>query len=194
MKIHHGGFSPGYTLTEEDVLHASPQRTSITETRLDMRELSVYMYDVGNQFSERTKWIHCFESVTSIIFCTALSEYDKEQNGQNSMRESLVLFESIVNSRWFLHTSIILFLFKFAAFRVKIKEVPLERYFPEYTDGVDVNKATQYIKRRFMRENRARLTVYSHVAEATAEDNVRVVFAAIQDTILRNNLKAFGLI
>lgn len=34
------------------------------------------MFDVGGQRSERKKWIHCFESVTAIIFCVALSEYD----------------------------------------------------------------------------------------------------------------------
>ena len=35
------------------------------------------MFDVGGQRSERKKWIHCFETVTSIIFCVALSEYDQ---------------------------------------------------------------------------------------------------------------------
>jgi hypothetical protein len=35
------------------------------------------MFDVGGQRSERKKWIHCFEAVTSIIFCVALSEYDQ---------------------------------------------------------------------------------------------------------------------
>jgi guanine nucleotide-binding protein G(i) subunit alpha len=35
------------------------------------------MFDVGGQRSERKKWIHCFEGVTSIIFCTAISEYDQ---------------------------------------------------------------------------------------------------------------------
>ena len=34
------------------------------------------MYDVGGQRSERKKWIHCFEGVTAIIFCVALSAYD----------------------------------------------------------------------------------------------------------------------
>lgn len=47
------------------------------------------MFDVGGQRSERKKWIHCFESVTSIIFCTALSEYDQvlleEHNTVNSL-------------------------------------------------------------------------------------------------------------
>lgn len=43
------------------------------------------MFDVGGQRSERKKWIHCFEAVTSIIYCVALSEYDQvllEENGQ----------------------------------------------------------------------------------------------------------------
>ena len=35
------------------------------------------MFDVGGQRSERRKWIHCFENVTSVLFLTALSEYDQ---------------------------------------------------------------------------------------------------------------------
>ena len=34
------------------------------------------MIDVGGQRSERKKWLHCFEGVSSIIFFVALSEYD----------------------------------------------------------------------------------------------------------------------
>lgn len=50
------------------------------------------MFDVGGQRSERKKWIHCFENVTSIIFCVALSEYDQvlleESNQVCSFMES----------------------------------------------------------------------------------------------------------
>jgi hypothetical protein len=35
------------------------------------------MFDIGGQRWERKKWIHHFKSVTGIIFCTALSEYDQ---------------------------------------------------------------------------------------------------------------------
>lgn len=109
------------------------------------------------------RWIHCFEAVTSIIFCVALSEYDQvllEESGQNRMAESLVLFESVVNSRWFLRTSIILFLNKIDLFKVKLPKVALEKYFPEYTGGADVNKAAKYILWRFTQLNRARLSIY----------------------------------
>jgi guanine nucleotide-binding protein G(i) subunit alpha len=97
------------------------------------------------------------------------------------MAESLVLFESVINSRWFLRTSIILFLNKIDVFKAKLPkvlahpvyifclapfpdhsffQVPLERFFPEYTGGADVNKGAKYILWRFMQANRARLNVY----------------------------------
>lgn len=48
------------------------------------------MFDVGGQRSERKKWIHCFENVTSIIFCVALSEYDQVLLEEaNQVRSSL---------------------------------------------------------------------------------------------------------
>lgn len=61
-------------------------RASCTDSsEHELTPLRIHMFDVGGQRSERKKWIHCFESVTSIIFCTALSEYDQvllEQRNQ----------------------------------------------------------------------------------------------------------------
>ena len=50
------------------------------------------LFDVGGQRSERKKWIHCFEDVTAIIFCVAMSEYDQ------------VLHEDETTVRTLLHT------------------------------------------------------------------------------------------
>lgn len=38
---------------------------------------AIRIVDVGGQKSERRKWIHCFENVTSLIFLASLSEYDQ---------------------------------------------------------------------------------------------------------------------
>jgi hypothetical protein len=95
------------------------------------------MLDVGGQRSERRKWIHCFQDVTSVIFCVALSEYDLklyEDDTTNRMQESLKLWKEICNTKWFVNTHMILFLNKRDLFEEKIKRVPLTVCFPLY-DG-----------------------------------------------------------
>ncbi|TFK67532.1 G-alpha-domain-containing protein [Pluteus cervinus] len=136
----------------------------------------ILMFAFGRQRSEWKKWIHSFESVTSIILCTSLSEYTLLSDlsctrldpvRQIGMLESLLSFESVINSRWFLRTSIMLFLNKVS--------------FPEYTGGTDINRAAKYILCRFMQVNRARLCVYPQCATDT--NSIRLVFAAVRDTI-----------
>jgi guanine nucleotide-binding protein subunit alpha len=56
-----------------------------------------------------------------------------EDSRQNRLVESLLLFESIVNSKWFVQTSIVLLLNKTDIFQKKIPKVPLSKYFPEYS-------------------------------------------------------------
>ncbi|XP_075550784.1 guanine nucleotide-binding protein G(i) subunit alpha-like isoform X4 [Dermacentor variabilis] len=67
---------PSYTPTQQDVLRTRVKTTGIVETHFVFKELHFKMFDVGGQRSERKKWIHCFEGVTAIIFCVALSGYD----------------------------------------------------------------------------------------------------------------------
>ncbi len=53
---------------------------------------------------------------------------------QNRMEESMGLFDSICNSKWFLKTSMILFLNKKDLFEEKIQQISINVCFPEY-DG-----------------------------------------------------------
>jgi guanine nucleotide-binding protein subunit alpha len=48
------------------------------------------------------------------------------------MEESIIIFDSICNSRWFTKTSIILFLNKIDLFRQKVKFSPIENFFPAF--------------------------------------------------------------
>ncbi|XP_062842746.1 guanine nucleotide-binding protein G(i) subunit alpha-2a isoform X1 [Trichomycterus rosablanca] len=65
-----------YIPTQSDVLRTRVKTTGIVETHFTFRDLHFKMFDVGGQRSERKKWIHCFEGVTAIIFCVAMSAYD----------------------------------------------------------------------------------------------------------------------
>jgi guanine nucleotide-binding protein subunit alpha len=94
------------------------------------------MFDVGGQRSERKKWIHCFENVTAIVFLAAISEYDQvlvEDETMNRMTEALNLFDTICNSKWFVSTSMILFLNKVDLFKEKLVKSNLADYYPDYT-------------------------------------------------------------
>jgi len=66
-----------YVPNNQDVLRSRVKTTGITETVFVIGDLTYRMFDVGGQRSERKKWIHCFESVTAIIFLVAISEYDQ---------------------------------------------------------------------------------------------------------------------
>lgn len=126
---------PNFTPTDQDVLRARVRTTGIEEAEFEIDAFQFRMLDVGGQRSERRKWIHCFDCVTSVLFCTSLSEYDqtlREDDSQNRMKESLLLFEEIRNSPWFKSTPFMLFLNKTDLFSDKFKLVPLTVCFPDF--------------------------------------------------------------
>ena len=135
---------PDYLPSDQDVLRSRVKTTGITETTFIIGDLTYRMFDVGGQRSERKKWIHCFENVTTILFLVAISEYDQllfEDETVNRMQEALTLFDSICNSRWFIKTSIILFLNKIDRFKEKLPVSPMKNYFPDY-EGELLARAT----------------------------------------------------
>lgn len=59
------------------------------------------------------------------------------------MHESMKLFDSICNNKWFTDTSIILFLNKKDLFEEKIKRSPLTICYPEYA-GIGMGVGCRY--------------------------------------------------
>ncbi|XP_026468123.1 guanine nucleotide-binding protein G(q) subunit alpha isoform X1 [Ctenocephalides felis] len=188
-----------YLPTEQDILRVRVPTTGIIEYPFDLEEIRFRMVDVGGQRSERRKWIHCFENVTSIIFLVALSEYDQilfESENENRMEESKALFKTIITYPWFQHSSVILFLNKKDLLEEKIMYSHLVDYFPEY-DGPqrDAIAAREFILRMFVDLNPdSEKIIYSHFTCATDTENIRFVFAAVKDTILQSNLKEYNLV
>ncbi|EDW00991.1 G protein alpha q subunit [Drosophila grimshawi] len=190
---------PDYLPTEQDILRVRVPTTGIIEYPFDLEEIRFRMVDVGGQRSERRKWIHCFENVTSIIFLVALSEYDQilfESDNENRMEESKALFRTIITYPWFQNSSVILFLNKKDLLEEKIMYSHLVDYFPEY-DGPqrDAIAAREFILRMFVDLNPdSEKIIYSHFTCATDTENIRFVFAAVKDTILQSNLKEYNLV
>ncbi|XP_030081350.1 G protein alpha q subunit isoform X2 [Drosophila hydei] len=186
---------PDYLPTEQDILRVRVPTTGIIEYPFDLEEIRFRMVDVGGQRSERRKWIHCFENVTSIIFLVALSEYDQilfESDNENRMEESKALFRTIITYPWFQNSSVILFLNKKDLLEEKIMYSHLVDYFPEY-DGPqrDAIAAREFILRMFVDLNPdSEKIIYSHFTCATDTKNVYVVFSAVKDFIMHTTLSS----
>jgi len=51
---------------------------------------------MGGPQGERKKWIHCFESVTVLIYCAALSDYDRTlTEDRNRVCQAHTLFREL---------------------------------------------------------------------------------------------------
>jgi len=88
----------------------------------------------------------------------------------NCMIKSLVLLESVINSCWFLRTSIILFLNKIDVFKT-----------PEDTSPKILPRVHRW-------------RGHQQGSKATDTSNMRLVFAAVKETILQNALKDSGIL
>ncbi|KHJ84352.1 g-protein alpha subunit [Oesophagostomum dentatum] len=81
-----------YQPTEQDILRTRVKTTGIVEVHFTFKNLNFKLFDVGGQRSERKKWIHCFEDVTAIIFCVAMSEYDQVLHEDETTVSRLSIF------------------------------------------------------------------------------------------------------
>lgn len=195
--------------TDQDILRVRIPTTGINEYFFDLDSVTFRIVDVGGQRAERRKWIHCFDSVTSIIFLASLSEYDQvllENQKESRMEESLALFCTIISFHGFKRASFILFLNKKDILEQKVLTSHFSQYYPEYDGPVrDHYMVRDFILKLYMRRTINSLTttdgvdkgvdrgVYSHFTTATDTDNIRFVFAAVKDTILKINIQEYIL-
>jgi hypothetical protein len=145
---------PDYLPTDEDILRARTKTTGLYEAYFTINETLYHFVDVGGVRSERRKWIHAFESVTTIIFTIDIAAYDEvllECPEQNSMYEALVLWDSVCNSRWFMNTQFVLFFNKMDKLNRKLARSPLKKYFPDYKgDPTNLEQVKKYFRDRFL--------------------------------------------
>jgi GTPase SAR1 family protein len=194
----------GYIPTDLDILQTRIKTTGIIETSYIEKGKNFIIIDVGGQRSERKKWIHVFENVTGVIFCVGLSSFDQtipEDNTTNRMIESLNLFTEINASPWFQSVVMILLLNKADLFREKLEAgKSISNIFPEFTGGLDYDGSINFIKGEFLKVlypdksimETGKKRAYCHVTNATDTENIRFVFLATRDFIMKDNLKKSG--
>lgn len=177
-----------YVPSEQDILRCRVKTTGIVETDFDLGGKKFKLLDVGGQRTERKKWIHYFDNVTAVLFIVSLNEYDQklyEDDQTPRMKESLILFDEICNSKYFTNTQIILIFNKDDLFKSKIKKVDLKVFDPKYEGGCDYDRAIAHIKKEFL-DKRQDLDkkIVTYVTCATDTSAVQKAFEDVRDLLL----------
>ncbi|XP_067272280.1 guanine nucleotide-binding protein G(q) subunit alpha-like [Pseudorasbora parva] len=187
----------------QDILHVRDPTTGIIEHRICIEKIILRFVDVGGHRSERRRWIHCFNDVTSLIFVASLSEYDQcmlESNKENRMKESLALFNKIIHYPLFAKTSIILFLNKTDILAEKIQFSDLKAYFPEFEGKrQDVDDAMLFIRNLYTQktvsnETKNSKNIYCHFICAMDTTNTRKIFNIVKDTVLTGGINEYKML
>lgn len=180
-----------YIPNNEDVLRTRVKSTGITETCFTIGDLTHRVFDLGGQRSERRKWIHCFEDVQVVMFVVAISEYDQmlfEDGTVKRMEESLILFDSICNSQWFIGRPTILFFNKIDILKVKLEANPLVHYYPDFEGGPNYAAACAYFTKRFTALCRDESKeIYTQFTCATDTSQVEFVISAVSGMCSRSH-------
>lgn len=105
------------------------------------------MVDVGGQKNERRKWIHAFQDVSAIVYVFALTDFAEvlEEDGQtNRMKDSVQLFNQVINNRWLNKTNVILFANKIDLFAARIEQdlAAFRACFPAFQPPADPKALT----------------------------------------------------
>ncbi|KAJ3426239.1 guanine nucleotide-binding protein g(o) subunit alpha [Anaeramoeba flamelloides] len=190
-------FDPKYVPTKQDILNCRTRTTGIKDEHFTSGSLKFKITDVGGQRNERRKWMHCFQDVTLLIFVASLSGYDEmlfEDREVRRINEALLLFDEISNSRWFLDTSIILFLNKIDLFKEKMKSIDLNVCFKDYNDGCNYVKGLEFIQNKFLKLYKQDNQIFTHSTCAIDTENIKHVFEAIKLIIISNHSKDMGFI
>lgn len=185
-----------YFPTNRDILMSRKATRSITEHLFHIQNIPFLFVDVGGQRSQRQKWFQCFDGiVTAILFLFASNEYDQvilEDKKTNRVVESIALFETIVNNKFFSNIALILFLNKTDLLIEKLPKSDFTNYFPDFTgDRFDAKQVQLFLLNKFdsVRKNRHRCFFF-HSTTAIDTENIRTVFNDCKKVILEQNLRS----
>jgi len=177
---------------------ARVRTTGIVTTEFQEGPVRFSVVDVAGQRSERKKWINCFDDVKCLVFVVSLAGYNQvmfEDAAHNRMHEQLNLFQQIANNPVFANTPVYLFLNKKDLFETMIQEVDLNKCFPEYAGGKDVNAALKFVTTEFEKrvdeEGKKRLHV-AYIAARYKKD-IKYTWEELRDVLVEENKKDIKL-
>jgi GTPase SAR1 family protein len=194
----------GFFPTEEDCVMARVRTTGIVVSKLEEKNkstnpnepksLKFEVVDVGGQRNERKKWIHCFDDVAAVLFVVNLAGYNQvlfEDPTKNRMQEALELFKEISERPTFMKTPLFVFLNKKDLFESMIKDTDLNKTFPDYKGGKNLEPALNFIKNLFRSQApEARKTgIHLEVVTSVLKKDIKTAFEVVKEQLTDQNRK-----
>ncbi|KAI1034995.1 hypothetical protein LB503_011625 [Fusarium chuoi] len=192
-------FAPGYIPTEHDWFHFDQRRLwRVAQEALIHRDShTLQLLQITDRSTQRRKWIHVLvDGAACLLFLCDLAIYDQtlvEDETVNRLHEDLTLFSSLSNSRWFTQTPFFVILSNISAFRNKILQSPLSKWFPQFEGGSDRDAALEFIKDRFRELAKPDQNIYIHVADICSTEGVIAAIETMENRSLRQVLEELGM-
>ncbi|TFK96184.1 guanine nucleotide binding protein, alpha subunit [Pterulicium gracile] len=197
--------SPDYVPTDDDIICCRLRTTGVTEYALTFptgmdEECGVgewIMYDVGGARTNRYAWQSYFENVNAIIFLAPISCFDErllEDTRINRLEDSFLLWKSIVSSRFFVKTTMVVFLNKVDILRRKLEEGRMvNKFLPSYgTRENEWKVVVKYLRDKFKEMSRQfspqPRVVYLYSTSVINTKATSQTLKSVRDGILREHL------
>jgi len=184
---------PNYTPSTEDILRARVRTTAVSDQEIYLNGIWNVVL-TGGQRSERRKWSGSFDGVFGIIFCVSLFSYDlnlREDPAQNSLVESLYVFQEMVNSPYFTTTPFHLVFTMRDLFLDKILISPISTIFPEYSgEPNDPESVFEWIVGKFLSEIKPTKTTKALHVQVVNTLDIQECHHVIFSKILNPNIYA----
>ncbi|KAF5548618.1 guanine nucleotide-binding alpha-3 subunit [Fusarium mexicanum] len=192
-------FAPEYVPTEHDWFHFDQRRLGqvVQEALVHRDNHTLQLLQITDRSTQRRKWIHILvDDAACLVFICNMAVYDQsllEDETTSRLHEDLMLFDSLANSRWFTQTPFFVILSNVSAFRSKILQSPLSKWFPQFEGGNDGDAALEFMKNKFRELAKSEQNLYIHVADIHSAEGVMGAIGTMENTQLSKVLKERGM-
>ncbi|KAJ3366571.1 hypothetical protein HDU91_001792 [Kappamyces sp. JEL0680] len=169
----------------EDMLKVRIVTQSTSDTVFNVSARNIHFIDVSGLVHHRKTWVSYFENVHIILFVISLSGYDQnlvEDASVNRMSDALVLFEQMANHPLLLDKGLILFFNKKDVYEKKVKQIPINKYFPEFQGKVgSASAGVKFFETKFKSQcrNNTGRQLLTHITCCTDSKSMQSSYLAL---------------
>ena len=191
-------YAPDYVPSEADLLRLRVRTRGYDEAVFTYKKVAFRVVDLGGQRSERREWQAALDKASNALFVTSLCEWDqklREDFNQSRMRETMHIFDALVNDPASAGKGITVLLNKLDLFREKLrvpeKAAAFAAFYKDLKGAPTAESGVEHIREQFVTMARAtgRRTAV-HAITAVETDNIKVTWRDIRNQVIAEVVQA----